>query len=41
MTRELQRKADISIIVCGGDECSVVYAKHVEEWNIQDRPKCP
>jgi protein-tyrosine-phosphatase len=39
MTRELQRKADIAIIVCSGNECPVVYAKHVEEWNIQDPAK--
>jgi Protein-tyrosine-phosphatase len=39
MTRELQEKADIAIIVCSGNECPVVYAKHVEEWNIPDPAK--
>jgi len=36
LTRELQTKAEAAIIVCGSAECPVVYAKHVEEWNVPD-----
>jgi protein-tyrosine-phosphatase len=39
MTRELQEKADIAIIVCSGALCPVVYTKHVEEWNMPDPAK--
>lgn len=39
MTRELQEKAEIAIIVCSGNLCPVVYAKHVEEWNMPDPAK--
>ncbi|MEM2843483.1 MAG: arsenate reductase ArsC [Candidatus Bathyarchaeia archaeon] len=39
MTRELQEKAEIAIIVCSGSLCPVVYAKHVEEWNMPDPAK--
>jgi protein-tyrosine-phosphatase len=41
MTRELQEKAEIAIIVCSGSLCPVVYARHVEEWNIPDPAKMP
>ncbi|MEM2338162.1 MAG: arsenate reductase ArsC [Candidatus Bathyarchaeia archaeon] len=41
MTRELQEKAEIAIIVCSGSLCPVVYAKHVEEWNMPDPAKMP
>lgn len=41
MTRELQEKAEMAIIVCGGFLCPVVYTKHVEEWNIPDPAKMP
>lgn len=41
LTRELQTKAEVAVIVCGSDECPVVYAKHVEEWNILDPAKMP
>lgn len=41
MTRELQEKADIAIIVCSGALCPVVYTKHVEEWNMPDPAKMP
>jgi len=41
MTRELQEKADVAIIVCSGALCPVVYAKHVEEWDIPDPVKMP
>ena len=36
MTRELQEKADIAVIVCSGALCPVVYTRHVEEWNMPD-----
>jgi protein-tyrosine-phosphatase len=39
LTPELQIKADVGVIVCGSAECPVVYAKHVEEWNIPDPAK--
>lgn len=39
LTRELQTKAEVAIIVCGSAECPVVYARHVEEWNIPDPAK--
>jgi len=39
LTRELQTKAVVAIIVCGSAECPVVYARHVEEWNIPDPAK--
>ncbi len=39
MTRELQEKADAAVIVCSGSLCPVVYAKHVEEWNMPDPAK--
>ncbi|MBS7616983.1 arsenate reductase ArsC [Candidatus Bathyarchaeota archaeon] len=41
MTRELQEKADIAIIVCSGSLCPVVYTKNVEEWNMPDPAKMP
>ena len=41
MTRELQEKAEIAIIVCSGSLCPVVYTKHVEEWNMSDPAKMP
>jgi len=41
LTKELQLKADAGVIVCGSAECPVVYAKHVEEWNIPDPAKMP
>jgi protein-tyrosine-phosphatase len=39
LTQELQVKADIAIIVCGSAECPVVYAKHVESWDMPDPAK--
>lgn len=39
LTQELQTKADIAIIVCGSAECPVVYATHVESWNMPDPAK--
>jgi protein-tyrosine-phosphatase len=41
MTRELQEKAEIAIIVCSGSLCPVIYTKRVEEWNMQDPAKMP
>ena len=41
MTRELQEKAEVAIIVCSGALCPVVYTKHVEEWNMPDPAKMP
>jgi arsenate reductase len=41
MTREIQEKAEIAIIVCSGSLCPVVYTKHVEEWNMPDPAKMP
>lgn len=41
MTRELQEKADVAVIVCSGSLCPVVYTKRVEEWNIPDPAKMP
>lgn len=41
MTRELQEKAEVAIIVCSGSLCPVVYTKHVEEWNMPDPAKMP
>lgn len=41
LTRELQEKAEIAIIVCSGSLCPVVYTKHVEEWNMPDPAKMP
>ncbi|MCS7116531.1 MAG: arsenate reductase ArsC [Nitrososphaerota archaeon] len=39
MTRELQEEATMVIIVCSSALCPVVYAKHVEEWDIPDPAK--
>jgi protein-tyrosine-phosphatase len=41
MTRELQEKAEIAVIVCSGDLCPVVYTRHVEEWNMPDPAQMP
>jgi protein-tyrosine-phosphatase len=41
LTKEIQEKANIAIIVCSNDQCPVVYAKYVEEWNILDPAKMP
>jgi len=41
MTRELQEKTDIAIIVCSGALCPVVYTRHVEEWNMPDPTQIP
>ncbi|MCS7119644.1 MAG: arsenate reductase ArsC [Nitrososphaerota archaeon] len=36
ITRKLQENADVAVIVCSGALCPIVYAKHIEEWNIPD-----
>jgi len=41
MTRELQEKAEIAVIVCSGALCPVVYTRHVEEWNMPDPAQMP
>jgi len=41
LTAELQVKADVAVIVCGSAECPVVYAKHVESWDMPDPAKMP
>jgi len=41
MTKELQEKAEVAIIVCSGSLCPIVYAKHVDEWNMPDPAKMP
>ncbi len=41
MTRELQEKAEIAIIVCSGSLCPLVYTRRVEEWNMPDPARMP
>lgn len=41
LTKEIQEKANIAIIVCSGSQCPLVFAKHIEEWNIPDPAKMP
>ncbi|MBS7634880.1 arsenate reductase ArsC [Candidatus Bathyarchaeota archaeon] len=41
LTRELQEKADIAVIVCSGALCPIVYTEHIEEWNMPDPAKMP
>jgi len=41
MTRELQEKAEAVIIVCSGGLCPLVYARHVEEWDVPDPAEMP
>lgn len=36
LTKELQEKAEMAIIVCSGSDCPLVYAKHIEEWDMPD-----
>ncbi|MBO3810025.1 MAG: arsenate reductase ArsC [Candidatus Brockarchaeota archaeon] len=36
MTRSLQEKADVAVIVCSGALCPIVSTEHVEEWNMPD-----
>lgn len=39
LSKELQEKAEIAVIVCSGAECPLVYANHIEEWNIPNPAK--
>jgi len=41
LTRDMQENMDVAVIVCGGNECPLVYAKHIEEWNMPDPAKMP
>lgn len=41
MTRDFQENSDVAIIVCSGSLCPVVFAKHVEEWDMPDPAKMP
>ncbi len=41
LTRELQEGVDVAIIVCSGDQCPVVHARRVEEWNMPDPAGMP
>jgi len=41
LTREMQEKADIAVIVCSGALCPIVYTEHVEEWDMPDPAKMP
>lgn len=41
LTREMQERADIAVIVCSGALCPIVYTERVEEWNIPDPAKMP
>ncbi|MGB9806675.1 MAG: arsenate reductase ArsC, partial [Thermoproteota archaeon] len=34
LTKDLQKVSDVAVIVCGGNECPIVYASYVEEWNF-------
>ena len=36
MMKELQKKADMVIIVCSGSLCPITYGRHVEEWKVPD-----
>jgi protein-tyrosine-phosphatase len=39
LTRELQEKANVAIIVCSGALCPIVYTEHIEEWDMPDPAK--
>jgi len=41
LNREIQEQADLTIIVCSGSQCPVIYAKRVMEWNIPDPADLP
>ncbi len=41
LTRDLQEKVDVAVIVCSSNLCPVVYTRHVEEWNTPDPAKMP
>ncbi|MEM2211494.1 MAG: arsenate reductase ArsC [Nitrososphaerales archaeon] len=41
ITKELQEKVEIAVIVCSGSLCPLIHSKYVEEWNIPDPTKMP
>ncbi|MCX8205316.1 MAG: arsenate reductase ArsC [Candidatus Nezhaarchaeota archaeon] len=41
LTKEHQEEADVAVIVCSGALCPLVYAKHVEEWDVPDPAEMP
>jgi protein-tyrosine-phosphatase len=41
ITRELQEKANVAVIVCSGALCPIVYSRYVEEWNMPDPANMP
>lgn len=41
ITKELQERADIAVIVCSGALCPIVHTRYVEEWNIPDPANMP
>jgi len=41
LTIDIQRGVDVAIIVCSGYTCPVVFAKHVEKWNLPDPARMP
>ena len=41
LDKEIQEQADLTIIVCSGSQCPVIYAKKVLEWNIPDPADLP
>lgn len=40
LTKELQSMADIIVVACSG-ACPIIYAKHVEKWDIPDPAEMP
>ncbi|MEM1587241.1 MAG: hypothetical protein QW294_07095 [Candidatus Bathyarchaeia archaeon] len=41
LTRKLQERADIAVIVCSGTLCLIVYTERIEERNMPDPAKMP
>ncbi|MCR6690848.1 MAG: arsenate reductase ArsC [archaeon YNP-LCB-003-016] len=41
ITRELQEKANVAVIVCSGALCPIIYSRYVEEWNMPDPANMP
>lgn len=39
LTKELQTRAEIAIIVCGDNQCPIIHTKHVERWNTPNPAK--
>jgi len=36
LTRDLQERADIVVVVCSNVSCPVIYAENIEKWDIPD-----